>query len=239
MSNKYLFENYFDQIYIINLKRRPDRLELIKKRLDKQKIQKYQIIEAIDGQDPKVLEYYHWKHRNHNFFESSGAIGVLLSALKILKDAWEKKYQRFLILEDDVVFTHNFREDFTERIQKIPDYWKLLYFGTSMHRWRFRERAHINKTKQYLQTRGEIAGAFAVGISREAIPYLVKEIPLAKKAWDNGVLSNFNRINQRDVFVFYPYLIVCHTEDSDLRRNKSLSEKVETSGWNLSDFDWD
>lgn len=231
-------ENYFNQIYIINLKRRPDRLEKIKKRLKKQNIQKYQIIEAVDGQDSKILEYYHWKHRNHNFFESPGALGVLLSALKILKDAWENKYERFLILEDDVVFTHNFSQDFMERIQKIPDRWKLLYFGTSMHRWRFHQRAQINHNKQYFQTKGEIAGAFAVGISREIIPYLVKEIPNAKKAWDNGVLSSYNRINQKDVFILYPYLIVCNTEDSDLRRRKSLMEKVETCGWDLSKYDW-
>lgn len=237
-DDQYSFENYFQQIYIINLKRRPDRLESIKKRLSRQNIQKYQIIEAVDGQNPDIIKYYNWKSRNHHFFESAGALGVLLSALKILKDAWEKKYERFLILEDDVVFTHNFQNDFTKRIKTIPDRWKLLYFGTSIHKWRFNQRVVLNKQNQYFQTQGEIAGAFAVGISRDVIPYLIREIPITNKAWDTGVLSNYNRIKQSDVFIFYPYLIVCNTQDSDLRRKKSLVEKVETSRWNLSLYDW-
>jgi GR25 family glycosyltransferase involved in LPS biosynthesis len=229
-------DTYFDKIFIINLKNRTDRKAKMIKRMGKIGLTNYQFVEAINGYEQPYLSLYHQKYRTQGFFENPGALGILLSALKILVWSVKQNYKKILILEDDAVFHLNFKETFQNKIQKIPMSWKLLYFGTSMHRWRLKERC--NYKDDYLVVNGSIPGAFAIGIDSSIFIDLITSIPEARKAWDMDPLKQINLKYHSDVYVFFPYLIVCQTDDSDIRRSKSLHEKVETSAWNLSLYDW-
>ena len=170
--------NYFDMIYVINLVSRVDRKQTIENRLKDRKITNYQIFPATVGKNNPMYTYYqHVK----GFMESAGAFGVLSSAARVLNDAVKNKYKRILILEDDAIFHKNFDIDFQKRINLIPQDWKLLYFGTSMHKWRFAERCHINKDKGYLTAQGTIAGAFAVGIDSSVYADLLIDLNITNK----------------------------------------------------------
>jgi GR25 family glycosyltransferase involved in LPS biosynthesis len=227
---------YFDRIFIINLKKRSDRKEKMIKRLSKAGISNYEFVEAINGYNEPYLSMYHTKHRTQGFFENPGALGILLSALKVLVWSVKQNYKKILILEDDAVFHLNFKETFKNRIGKIPNDWKLLYFGTSMHKWRLKERCNYNDG--YLTAKGSIPGAFAIGIDSSIFKELIGFIPDARKAWDMDPLKRINLLYTSNVYVFYPYIIVCETDDSNIRRSKSLGEKVRTSDWDLSLYDW-
>lgn len=231
-------DNYFDKIFIINLKNRTDRKEKMIRKMEKVGITNYQFVEAINGYQQPYLSLYHHKHRTQGFFENPGALGILLSALKVLVWSLKHNYKKILILEDDAVFHLNFKETFKKRIGMIPRTWKLLYFGTSMHRWRLKERCNYNLKNGYLIANGSIPGAFAIGIDSSIFQDLIQSIPEARKAWDMDPLRLINIKYHSDVYVLYPYLIVCQTDDSDIRRSKSLSEKVQTSAWDLSLYDW-
>ena len=95
--------------YVINLKRRPDRLELFKKNcpLDNSKINRF---EAVDGKLSTSIP--------DNFKSlSKGEVGCFLSH-KLL---WEKTLKQkdsdySIIFEDDAIFTENFQEDFNDII---------------------------------------------------------------------------------------------------------------------------
>ena len=66
---------------------------------------------------------------------SPGAWGVLRTNERIINDAIKKKYNRILILEDDVLFSSSFNEDFKRFIETINESWKILCLGATQHVW--------------------------------------------------------------------------------------------------------
>jgi len=235
-EKRYNINTYFDKIYVINLVRRPDRKEKIEKRLKKHNITNYIIFPATDGANSPMYSYY---LRIKGFTDTAGAFGVLSSAARLIHDAAKNKYKRILILEDDAVFHKDFDNQFNERISMIPQDWKLLYFGTSMRKWRISDISQRHRVKQYLTSKGSIAGAFAVGIDASVYPDLLIDLNYTNKPWDLGPLRAVNVKYNNRCIVLYPYLILCDTRDSDIRRNKSLQEKNQTCGWDIQNFEYD
>lgn len=104
--------DFFDQIYVINLPHRKDRrreMELELARI------------GIDLPNSKVWFYPAVRPDEASGFPSIGARGCFLSHLGILKDAEARGLKRILILEDDT----NFNGDFNLRISRI-----LYHLGT-------------------------------------------------------------------------------------------------------------
>jgi len=235
-QTNYDINTYFDKIYVINLLRRNDRRQNIERRLKNHNVTNYIIFPATDGASSPMYKYY---LSVKGFTDTAGAFGVLSSAARLIHHAATNKYQRILILEDDAVFHKNFNDEFSGRISKIPSDWKLLYFGTSMRKWRINERAQRNKINEYLTSQGTIAGAFALGVDASVFPDLLIDLNITNKPWDIGTLRTINTKYNSKCIVLYPYLILCDTRDSDIRRNKSLQEKNQTCGWCISDFNYD
>lgn len=231
----YNINTYFDKIYVINLERRTDRKANIERRLAKNNITNYRIFPATDGSKAPMYHYY---LRHKGFTDTPGAFGVLATAVRLIEDAVRNKYKRILILEDDAVFHKNFTLKFNERIQLIPQDWKLLYFGTSMRKNRIHEVSQKNTGKKYLTSKGSIAGAFAVGIDASVYKELLFDFRVTNKPWDLGPLRTINMLYNSKCIVLYPYLILCDTRDSDIRCNKSLQEKNHTCGWEIDKFDY-
>ena len=68
--------------FVINLERRPDRLEKVK----------------------KELEYIGWDYEVFKAIDTNSYMGITRSILEIVKIAKEKKYPRIMIIEDDIAF---------------------------------------------------------------------------------------------------------------------------------------
>jgi len=122
--------------FVINLKRRQDKLERIKKRLQKYSELDYEIFCAIDGKtiDNQYMEkngyksYPNWYDPNLKRKMTKGEIGCSLSHWNVWKIILEKQLEYALIIEDDAEFT----EQFSEKIKLIPEYLKdndLIYLG--------------------------------------------------------------------------------------------------------------
>jgi GR25 family glycosyltransferase involved in LPS biosynthesis len=233
---RYDINNYFDKIYVINLERRVDRKYKIEQRLKKHQITNYKMFAATDGSKSQMYSYY---LRHKGFTDTPGAFGILSSAARVINDAVKSKYQRILILEDDAVFHTDFDNQFNDRISQIPQDWKLLYFGTSMRRHRIADISQHNRKKHFLTSKGTIAGAFAIGIDASVFPDLLMDLNITNKPWDLGPLRTINLKYNNKCIVLYPYLILCDTRDSDIRRNKSLQEKYHTCGWDVTKFEYE
>ena len=119
--------SYFDSIYLINLERRRDRLELATKEFNRQGI-KFERFNAVDGvffddyvkYDDKICDEKRW---------TSGAAALVETTRLILLDAIEKKYSRILIMEDDIEFHPDINTVFEQNYQDIPSDWETFYFG--------------------------------------------------------------------------------------------------------------
>jgi GR25 family glycosyltransferase involved in LPS biosynthesis len=119
MSDLIRLDEYFDQIYCINLQSRPDRLAQFINNYDTLGTTKINIVKAVNG---KEIDPGDWEH-------SLGALGCRLSHLNIYKEAVRNGYERILVLEDDVVISKKFREKLSKLLTCTNNDWDMIYFG--------------------------------------------------------------------------------------------------------------
>ncbi len=100
---------YFDRVVVINLDRRPDRMDRLGAQLDELGIE-YERFSAIDAKELDVKGY----------------VAGTMSHVAVLK-----KYedQKILVLEDDALFCEGFNEKFAEAIEALPNNWDVFYLG--------------------------------------------------------------------------------------------------------------
>ena len=237
-SNLLNINFYFDKIYVLNLDHRVDRMNKMLSRLQKNNITNYIRFPAINGyKEPYYSQWNNIKRRSFGFLETPGSYGVLLSAYFIINHAIMNNYQNILILEDDIIFHKGFESLFSSKMSTIPQNWKLLYLGSSMHQWRIEQRCR--RYENYLVPQGSIPGAFALGIKKECFSILIKNIMKLNSPWDMAPLKTINQTFPGECYVLYPNLIIADTRDSDIREPKSLEEKKRSCGWNLDNYDWE
>ena len=111
------FNNYFDNIFCINLDERKDRWVEVQKEFNKFNLTGVTRFSAVNG---KTLP------KPHALLD--GELGVLESNLKLVKYANENKLPNFLMLEDDVVFSEEVN-NLDKYMLNIPDDWDMIYFG--------------------------------------------------------------------------------------------------------------
>lgn len=141
-------ENYFDQVWVINLKRREDRLSRFWKEIEKSRwpFRRPQVFNAVEGDKVGVPKY--WQ-------TGGGSYGCLRSHLMLLERAIQDDIKSILILEDDAIFTGTFYEDVVKFLNKVPVNWQCLMLGGQ----------HV-KSKPFEVTPGVLRAGAGGGIQR-------------------------------------------------------------------------
>lgn len=125
------------KIFLLNLKRRKEKLVRTKKQLKKYHLIKYtQIFYAVDGLElnKKKLIQKNIIHKNfQNFTWNAGTLGSIGNYLSYYH-IFNKINQNTLIIEDDIIFVENFYYLFKQilnhiEINKLE--WDVIYFGIS------------------------------------------------------------------------------------------------------------
>lgn len=145
----------FDEIYMINLKRRPKRRKRMMATLKELGIA-VKIFDAIDGKamttdDIKALGIDMlpgfkdpWAKRTL----TKGEIGCFLSHYYIWQEVVEKGYEKILIIEDDVRFEYKYRAKMHYLFQEIEEKgfnWDLIYVGRKI--LRAKDEAYLNGSR--------------------------------------------------------------------------------------------
>lgn len=129
----------FDEIFVINLARRPNRLRKMTEILKLLGIN-YKIFPAIDG---NTLTDEELKKRGIKFLPGyldpyykrpikTGEIGCFLSHYEIWREIVNKNFEKVIIFEDDTRFTENATDilyKLTEDLIKTPINWDFIYLG--------------------------------------------------------------------------------------------------------------
>ena len=134
-----------NNVFVINLERRKDRLKHVNNQLQKYNI-KYTRFNAFDG---KRLHQYKneidlYINKSSNIMKNNGQIGCSLSHLKLWEKVVEKKMKHALIFEDDVIILDNFNERLKNIIKELPDDYNFVLLGGNIM------RGSIIDGKQYI-----------------------------------------------------------------------------------------
>lgn len=128
----------FDEIFLINLERRPERLIKMSNILALLGVD-FRRFDAVDGQKIsrseellKIKFLPGYEDPYHRRPMKQGEIGCFLSHYKIWKEIVKRKLERVIILEDDLRFS----EDGIERLNKVIEdliktklEWEFIYLG--------------------------------------------------------------------------------------------------------------
>lgn len=254
-----IVHRYFDQIYVLNLERRPDKKGEMVKKLNTLGINAT-FITAVDGytlenkreyetyvQLPLKAEGCHPLEllRNRKLISSPGAWGCLKSYLKIIQLAKKNGFKKILCLEDDAVFHKDFEQKFTEAIQTIPSSWKVLYLGASQREWQIpRDLSYANPDKTtfdpnedwYYPKRTD--GTYAFALDASTFDLLISEIKKMDCPIDSGPLRSIFHAHPKECFVVFPNLIIADVTTSDIRTGRDQKEISARMKWNLEDYDF-
>lgn len=253
---------YFDQIYVINLRRRQNKLIEIIQKLKKLNITA-EIIEAIDGyESPNIDEFKIYQslpvgmenghprelQLNRKLIYSPGVWGHLKSNRLILMDAMEKHYRKILILEDDALFINNFHDEF----QKFTDLishrkWKILLLGASQHYWQIPDSLMYPDPNISDFQPGQpfyhpilTFGSFALGIDNSQFQKIISEIDKMYCSFDTSYHKIFQEF-PKDCFVSQPNLIASDNSESDNKVNRKYTDQyvlATTLKWDMSLYDY-
>lgn len=225
-----LLNCYFDNIYVINLKRRQDRLAQFKSRIE-QVVPglKYEVFTAVDGLHPVTRNALSIDAQGRNGSVNSSEFGCTLSHYAAITDAKCRGYKKILILEDDALpvkslATHNF--------SSMDADWKLFYLGGTQHpsthkrlnQWRAPDGSlsgyHAFKTR----------GTFAYGISHHIYDQVLKLIE------GHGSVEPIDSIlgkiqNTHFCPVIFPYLFISDVSDSDIRNERNMENFSSQNRW--------
>jgi hypothetical protein len=108
--------------FVINLERRPDRLEKVK----------------------REMEYIGWDYEVFKAIDTNSYMGITLSILEIVTIAKEKKYPRIMIIEDDIGFMP-YAKDFLNKLEEKCEGLTFGVFNLSPTHNRFINRCPNNE----------------------------------------------------------------------------------------------
>jgi len=128
-----------DNVYLINLERRPDRYSRMKYNLDLIRAH-FQLVPAVDGKLindeyllqnnikmlPEFSEPYHGRPLTY------GEIGCFMSHYNIWQDIANSQHDTVLVFEDDIRFEPYFvqkLEHLMAELRTIPEQWDLVFLG--------------------------------------------------------------------------------------------------------------
>jgi len=186
---------YFDKIFYLNLEEDILRKEKLHKQFDKYNISNFERIEGVRyNKIPENNNLY------RNFIKNDekyiiGQLGCAQSQLKAVKTAYERGYERVLILEDDVVFLKDPAVILEQNLNKIKN-WNLLYFGGLVE-------PHY---------RNQVVCAHAWAINRTIMLDIINMAESSGMEFDNFLAKiiqhmsyNYNASGKYDVHLLYPF----------------------------------
>ncbi len=225
---------YFDQIYVINLDHRTDRLNEVNSLLKKYNIN-------FKRQSGVFLKEKYTDVLNNTTNTSSlGHLGCVLSHVNCCIDAIKNNYDKILVLEDDINFIpeHIDSINYDKLLNEVNNIdWGLFYLGGTYN-------DKLQKVSTYLdRPTGPVLGTQSVGYSREVIEKIGKKIPSDPEYYVKG--NRLERVLPIDVIysrsfarerciAINPIVCVQNTSISDIVPAELMVDNTEyqLSRWN-------
>lgn len=215
---------YFDNIYIINLKKDKDKRENMDKIFNKLQI-KHEFYDAVYGKDEMHMKIY-TKNKYEKTLKSPGAYGYSLTMIKIFEDAINKKYKKILVCDDDIIFHKDFLNLFDKNIRNIPFDWKILFFGLSgpwTHPFVNIDFRNFNYKQTFIRDTFNCDGSYCVGYDNIILQKFINITNKFDYPFDTAIIKHINNDPTIIKYSFQPYLVIADTTKSDItEREKNI-----------------
>lgn len=230
MSN--IINRAYDKVYVINMEKSKTRMEKIDKLLRHENIV-YSRFNAIDGSKLTYDEISKISTPLCSKLCSKSIIGCALSHISIWKETNKYKYNSVLILEDDISFSPNYKENLRKSIEQLPNDWDILFLGcgglcsktetNDLSTIIYRMIQHNINNKKISNDLPNIfipkspTGLYGYAVSKSGCEKLLKLITNINYHIDYQLASQHNNLN---IYAVYPKCIYPNTDDSTISLNR-------------------
>lgn len=241
-----------DDVYVINLDRRQDRMTSFKDHHPyfKGKARRHKAIDGISlTLTPNLVNLF----KPNDFFWKKAVMGCALSHLKI----WTMLYndspdiQSYLIMEDDGRLKPEWSEAWSKVYSKIPDDWECVYLGGVLPPNKEGFKMVVEDTG--IEGLGRIAPntffgqsvpsrqfhfcAYAYVLSRAGVNKIIQSISNHKGIWTSADHVLFNSLDKEHVYVLNPLVARASQEDDPVYINSDFNDfsridKFDSDLWN-------
>lgn len=246
--------SYFDKVYVVNLKHESANRLKIANQLNNACIE-YELFTATNGY--KGDAYQKWlsyastpigsmqffskfneleKKRGKKFIESAGAIGYIKTYLRILENAKSANHKRILILEDDVILSHDFEIGIKRFMDNIKDDWKLIHLGASQYGWEDISTFKAKKDYYYHPRQLKTTGSFAIGIDMSIADEIIDLQEKFEVPFDHISMGEIYEKYNDKCFVAYPNLIMPDVADSSIRGSRCQYSHSKRVKWDVERY---
>jgi GR25 family glycosyltransferase involved in LPS biosynthesis/glycosyltransferase involved in cell wall biosynthesis len=169
-------------VKVMNLERRADRKLDIIKLFKEVKLTDFMFFKAVDGKKLESTNELKKLFQGNDFGNRKGVIGCALSHLQLWKElVADKNYAYYIIFEDDITLTSNFKEQL-EKLKPEMEKQEVLFLGYHMFAKRREEVKHIydaiasDVKVEPLNKNLYIGGTFAYTINKIGAAKLIAHI---------------------------------------------------------------
>lgn len=247
-----------DQVYVLNLDRRPDRKLRMALEFARFGV-KPTFVSAVDANEPFVDDIYdahlksleprgdfdaHLSEQHRQSIQgvlSKGAVAYKLSQKAILEDAHCKGFRRIAVFDDDVFFSDFVVKRLGWFVEKQPDDWKIVALGASDYSLSqlvpdVDAVASMDSKGFYTPVPGRTCGSFAMLYDHSVYEEIIKSCDYPSGTFDNTVLGAMYAKYPNQTFVLFPNVVTPCVEESDIRDSRNQLEQSQRMFWDLSNY---
>lgn len=184
----------------------------------------------------KTKAWGHWRKKglseNRKLYEKTqiknvNQLGNLIAHMNVIKDAQKNKYNRILILEDDIYHHNNFDNLFIKYVENINKF-DILYLGGIQKKW-----DSIKIESNYYNSKNTYGG-FAYGINRSMYTKMILLMEELVLPLDKCLIQVQKYSNK--CYVTYPNLFITDLENGKIHRNRDIKKYSKYFKWQLDDY---
>ena len=234
-------DNIFDKCFLINLKRRQDRLEFIEYKMRNIDI-KYNIIESENGIGNHIRYIYDKLFRNNSRYSgkvnSPGALGLIFTWKKLLRKLKNLNTNRILIIEDDIYFHKEFNTSVKNIFSEDNLDYDIIYLGTNESK---KKESNFN----FIEIKNKNSyvwsyGTYAISLSQKAINIISESLEFITGE-QKTIDCHINLLIRKGILsacVTNPNLIIPEVRESDNMGKRNMLSVYNHNNWNMNNYDY-
>lgn len=239
---RFLIHNPFaqgiDDVYVINLDRRKDRMEKLFANHPELELQ-VERISAVEGKKlqltPKIARMF----KPHDFKWKKAILGCALSHLGLWWRLVNEKPEinSYLILEDDVKFSPEWAAKWAQAAPHIPENYDIIYLGGILPPNRDAFEQKKEKVNDYFSrvAPNQIFGqqepnryfhwcAYAYVLSKQGAEKVIKLMNMHDGYWTSADHMLCNHVENMNIYFLDPLVAGCYQDDDPVYRNSAFND---------------